>query len=128
MVEADTLLREASNMKFMMNAALTIGSRDGATIEMAEEAGEENFLPLGLTADGWEPHLVQPALALRQRARDPRRVGPDLLRLFSAATNLVSLPRCVMRCLRMETTTCIGDPAIAQYAAEIWNANPCPVS
>jgi starch phosphorylase len=52
-----------SNMKFMMNGALTIGTRDGATIEMAEEAGEENFFLCGLSAQevtdsrGWySPH------------------------------------------------------------------------
>ncbi|MCP1558878.1 UNVERIFIED_ORG: glucan phosphorylase [Methylobacterium sp. SuP10 SLI 274] len=40
-----------SNMKFMMNGALTLGTLDGSTIEMAETIGAEHFFLFGLTAE-----------------------------------------------------------------------------
>jgi glycogen phosphorylase len=156
-----------SNMKFMMNGALTLGTRDGATIEMAEEAGEDNFFLFGLTADqvagsrGWyhpqwhyanEPE-TRAALDLifsdHFSRNEPGVFGPlrdvlltrgdyymhlaDMTSYLEADRRLVALYADPDRWTRKGILNVAGsgkfssDRTIAEYAAAIWNAKPCPV-
>ncbi|MFZ1933752.1 MAG: glycogen/starch/alpha-glucan phosphorylase [Thermoguttaceae bacterium] len=157
-----------SNMKFMMNGALTIGTRDGATIEMAEEAGEENFFLFGLTAEQvasshscYNPHWhydhepeTRAALDLifadHFSHHEPGIFAPlrdallangdhymhlaDLKSYLEADQRLVELYADPDAWARKAILNVAGsgkfssDRTIAEYAAHIWNAEPCPVS
>jgi starch phosphorylase len=155
-------------MKFMMNGALTIGTRDGATIEMAEEAGEENFFLFGLTADqvessrGWynphwhyenepetraaldlissdyfsrsEPGIFTPLRDALLTYGDHYMHLADLKSYLEADHRLTELHADGAAWARKAILNVANsgkfssDRTISQYAAEIWNAKPCPVS
>jgi glycogen phosphorylase len=157
-----------SNMKFMMNGALTIGTRDGATIEMAQEAGEENFFLFGLTAQqvadsrGWyspywhyenepetraaldlifsdhfshyEPGVFAPLGDTLLRHGDHYLHLADLTSYLEADQRLVKLYADPDAWVRQAIFNVAGsgkfssDRTIAEYAADIWKVEPCPVA
>lgn len=156
-----------SNMKFMMDGALTIGTRDGATIEMAEAAGEENFFLFGLTAeqvlssrDWYNPHWHYDHEPETRAALDAifsdhfSRSEPGTFEPLREAllthgdhymhlADLTSYLEADARLLKLyadrdgwarkvivniaSSGRFSSDRTIAEYAAEIWEAKPCPV-
>jgi starch phosphorylase len=78
---AGTEASGTSNMKFAMNGALTIGTLDGANIEIQEAVGEENMFIFGLTAEALDDMRRRGAYhpqELYQRYPDLRRVLDSL--------------------------------------------------
>ena len=155
-----------SNMKFMMNGALTVGTRDGATIEMAEEAGEENFFLFGLTAEqvensrSWynpywhydnEPE-TRAALDLifsDYFSRNEAGIFSPLRDTLLNGDYYMHLADLTSYCRAQEATGALyanpgewarkailnvassgkfsSDRSVAEYARDIWKAEPCPI-
>ncbi|MCI4675776.1 glycogen/starch/alpha-glucan phosphorylase [Candidatus Mycolicibacterium alkanivorans] len=88
--QISTAGKEASgtgNMKFMMNGALTIGTLDGANVEIREEAGAENFFLFGLTVDEVERIKAEGYRPASYIERDPELAEALELILDGAFTN-----------------------------------------
>ena len=88
--QISTASKEASgtgNMKFMMNGALTIGTMDGANVEMVEEMGEENAFIFGLSADeviNYEQHGGYNPMDIFNSDQDIRHVLMQLINGYYA--------------------------------------------
>ncbi len=83
--QISTASKEASgtgNMKFMLNGALTIGTMDGANVEMAEEVGAENMFIFGASSDeiiNWENQGGYNPMEIFNSDQEIRRVLMQLI-------------------------------------------------
>ncbi len=156
------------NMKFGLNGAVTIGTLDGANIEMKEEVGDDNIFIFGLTAEdvafirdhGYDPaREVQNSPALSEvlrmvesglfspedhtlyrpildslRTRDWFLVLKDFASYIACQERVSQLWRDPERWTRMSILNTAGmgkfsaDRCALEYAREIWNVVPTPIT
>ena len=88
--QISTASKEASgtgNMKFMLNGALTIGTMDGANVEMSQEVGKENMFIFGASSDeimNWEQHGGYDPMEIFNNDHEIRRVLMQLINGYFA--------------------------------------------
>uniref|UniRef100_A0A673ICQ9 Alpha-1,4 glucan phosphorylase n=1 Tax=Sinocyclocheilus rhinocerous TaxID=307959 RepID=A0A673ICQ9_9TELE len=125
---AGTEASGTGNMKFMLNGALTIGTMDGANVEMAEEAGEENLFIFGMRVEDVE--------AMDKKGKQ----GKFKFKVFADYEAYISCQEKVNELYRnpKEWTKKVirniaasgkfsSDRTIAEYAREIWGVEPSDV-
>jgi starch phosphorylase len=155
-------------MKFMMNGALTLGTRDGATIEMSAQAGDDNFFLFGLNAQqvadsrSWyrpqwhyerdpearaaldaissdaysvhEPGIFRPIVDALMTNGDYYMHLADLQSYLAADQRMIATYQMHDEWTRIAILNVAAsghfssDRAVGEYAAEIWNVEPCRVS
>ncbi|XP_016379183.1 glycogen phosphorylase, brain form-like [Sinocyclocheilus rhinocerous] len=119
---AGTEASGTGNMKFMLNGALTIGTMDGANVEMAEEAGEEHLFIFGMRVEDVEAMdkagfkvfadyeaYISCQEKVNELYRNPKEWTKKVIRNIAASGKFSS------------------DRTIAEYAREIWGVEPSDV-
>ncbi len=91
--QISTASKEASgtgNMKFMLNGAITVGTMDGANVEMFEEVGEDNMVIFGMSADeviGHENARDYNPMDIYNNDQDVRKVLMQLINGYYSPNN-----------------------------------------